>query len=62
FAAQVAVLSGLPAGTKLADLPREAIAGAVAGTYHIATFFGLAVVILALSALKLGRRNAKQTE
>ena len=62
FAAQVAVLSGLPAGTKLADLPREAIAGAVAGTYQIAAFFGLVVVILAWSALRLGRRNAEQTE
>ncbi len=60
FAAQVAALSGLPSGTRLADLPQEAIAGAVAGTYRIAALFGLVVVILAWSALKLGRRNVKK--
>ena len=53
------VLSGLPAGTKLDDLPREAIAAAVAGTYRAAALFGLIVVILALSALKLGRRKSQ---
>jgi EmrB/QacA subfamily drug resistance transporter len=57
FAAHVIVLSGLPAGTKLDDLPREAIAAAVAGTYRAAALFGLVVVILALFALKLGRRK-----
>jgi hypothetical protein len=57
FAAQVLVLSGLPAGTKLDDLPREAIAAAVAGTYRTAALLGLVVIILALSALKLGRRK-----
>ena len=62
FAAQVAVLSGLPSGTKLADLPREAIAGAVAGTYQIAAFFGLVVVILALSAFRLSRRGTENIE
>lgn len=58
FTAHVIVLSGLPTVTNLADLPREAIAAAVAGTYRTAALFGLVVVMLALSALKLGRRNA----
>jgi EmrB/QacA subfamily drug resistance transporter len=57
FAAHVVILSGLPSGTKLDDLPREAIAGAVAGTYRTAALFGLVVVILGLSALKLGRHK-----
>ena len=41
FAAQVVLLSGLSAGTKLDDLPLEAIAAAVAGTYRAAALFGL---------------------
>ena len=58
FTAHLIILSGLPLVTNLADLPREAIAAAVAGTYRTAALFGLIVVILAWSALKLGRRTA----
>jgi len=58
FATQVSSLSGLPAGTELADLPREAIAGAVAGAYRTAALLGLIVFILGLSALRLGRHSA----
>jgi hypothetical protein len=58
FTAHVIVLSGISTVTNLADLPREAIADAVAGTYRTAALFGLVVVMLAWSALKLGRRNA----
>jgi len=57
FTAHVIVLSGISTVTNLADLPREAIADAVAGTYRTAALFGLVVVMLAWSALKLGRRN-----
>ena len=58
FTAHLIILSGLPLVTNLADLPRAAIATAVAGTYRTAALFGLIVVILAWSALKLGRRTA----
>jgi hypothetical protein len=58
FTAHVIVLSGISTVTNLSDLPREAIADAVAGTYRTAALFGLVVVMLAWSALKLGRRNA----
>ncbi|MHB9099272.1 MAG: MFS transporter, partial [Syntrophales bacterium] len=57
FTAHVIVLSGLSTVTNLADLPREAIAAAVAGTYRTAALFGLVVVILAWAALKIGRPN-----
>jgi MFS family permease len=57
FTAQVFVLSGLPSGTNLANLPRKAIAAAVAGTYYTAAVFGLVVVILAWFTFKLGLRK-----
>lgn len=61
FTAHVVALSGLPKLTDLTDLPHEAIAAAVAGTYRTAALFGVVVVVLAWSALKLGRRSTSGT-
>jgi EmrB/QacA subfamily drug resistance transporter len=59
FTTHVTVMSGLSTVTNLADLPHETIAAAVAGTYRTAALFGVVVVILAWSALRIGSHDAK---
>jgi EmrB/QacA subfamily drug resistance transporter len=62
FTSHAFALANLPAGTSLAELPREAIAGGVAGVYRTAAFFGLAVIALGWSAHKLSRRDAQKID